>query len=216
MKVIPITLLDPANSAGPGAADSCGEGTGEVPRQNLPLTRRSLLRGSGLLLGTLAAGSVLSTLAPSRAWAVELKTLSSAEGTTLMKMGRVLYPHSKLPDAVYALLAKDLDAGASSDAATATLLKSGIADLDKAAGGNFAKAPAAKQLAAVKSLEGQPFFAAVRGKCVTSLYDNDMAFAAFGYPGSAWEKGGYITRGFQDLKWLPSPSKEASPAPWMG
>ena len=29
-----------------------------------------------------------------------------------MKMGRVLFPHKKLPDAVYALLAKDLDAKA--------------------------------------------------------------------------------------------------------
>ena len=54
-------------------------------------------------------------------------------------------------------------------------------------------------------------FNAVRGKCITALYDNDMAFATFGYPGSSWEKGGYITRGFQDLKWLPTPSKEASP-----
>lgn len=210
MNVIPIIALQQA------AAEGCGEDSGEVPKLKLPLTRRSLLRGSGLLLGTLAAGSTLALLAPSRAWAVELKTLSSAEGDTLMKMGRVLYPHSKLPDAVYALLAKDLDAGATSDIKTTTLLRSGITALDKAAGGNFAKATAAKQLAAVKSLEGTPFFAAVRGKCVTSLYDNDMAFAAFGYPGSAWEKGGYITRGFQDLKWLPEPSKEASPPPWMG
>lgn len=210
MNVIPIIALQQA------VADGCGEDSGEVPKLKLPLTRRSLLRGSGLLLGTLAAGSTLALLAPSRAWAVELKTLSSAEGDTLMKMGRVLYPHSKLPDAVYALLAKDLDAGATSDIKTTTLLRSGITALDKAAGGNFAKATAAKQLAAVKSLEGTPFFAAVRGKCVTSLYDNDMAFAAFGYPGSAWEKGGYITRGFQDLKWLPEPSKEASPPPWMG
>ncbi|WP_296907531.1 tat (twin-arginine translocation) pathway signal sequence [Polaromonas sp.] len=210
MKVIPITRIDHTET------DSCGEDSGEVPKLALPLTRRSLLRGSGLLLGTLAAGSTLSLLAPSRAWALELKTLSTAEGTTLMKMGRVLYPHSKLPDAVYALLAKDLDAAASGDAATATQLRSGIADLDKAAGGNFAKATAARQLAAVKSLEGTPFFATVRGKCVTSLYDNDMAFAAFGYPGSSWEKGGYITRGFQDLKWLPAPSLAASPPPWMG
>ncbi len=51
---------------------------------------------------------------------------------------------------------------------------------------------------------------------VTSLYDKDMAFAVLGYPGSSWEKGGYITRGFQDLKWLPAPSKEASPPPWFG
>ena len=61
MKVIPITPVDHA------VADSCGEGSGEVPRLALQLTRRSLLRGSGLLLGTLAAGSTLSLLAPSRA-----------------------------------------------------------------------------------------------------------------------------------------------------
>ena len=210
MKVIPII---PQASA---ATDSCAEGTGEVPKLDLPLTRRSLLRGSGLLLGTLAAGGVLTALAPSRAWAVELKTLTSAEGATLMKMGRVLFPHDKLPDAVYALLAKDLDAGATSDSKTTALLRDGIVNLDKAAGGSFAKAPGAKQLAAVKSMEATPFFAAVRGKCVTSLYDNDMAFTALGYPGSSWEKGGYITRGFQDLKWLPEPSKDASPAAWMG
>ncbi len=212
MKVIPI--IPHASIA--AAAGSCNEESGDVPKLDLPLTRRSLLRGSGLLLGTLAAGGVLTALAPSRAWAVELKTLSSAEGTTLMKMGRTLFPHDKLPDAVYALLAKDLDAGATADSKTTALLRDGIVSLDKAAGGNFAKATAAKQLAAVKSMEATPFFAAVRGKCVTSLYDNDMAFAALGYPGSSWEKGGYITRGFQDLKWLPEPSKEASPAAWMG
>ena len=208
MRVITISSISPA------ATDGCGEDNGEVPKLDLPLTRRSLLRGSGLLLGTLAVGGVLTALAPSRAWALELKTLSGAEGTTLMKMGRVLYPHKKLPDAVYALLAKDLDAGAA-DAKTAAMLKDGIAQLDKAAGGNFAKASAAKQLEAVKSLEGTPFFGAVRGKCITSLYDNDMAYAALGYPGSSWEKGGYITRGFQDLKWLPSPSRAASPAPYL-
>ena len=212
MKVIPI--IPHASIA--AAAGSCNEESGDVPKLDLPLTRRSLLRGSGLLLGTLAAGGVLTAMAPSRAWAVELKTLSSAEGTTLMKMGRTLFPHAKLPDAVYALLAKDLDAGATADSKTTALLRDGIVSLDKAAGGNFAKASATKQLAAVKAMQATPFFAAVRGKCVTSLYDNDMAFTALGYPGSSWEKGGYITRGFQDLKWLPEPSKSASPAAWMG
>jgi hypothetical protein len=210
MKVITIRSLQSA------AASDCGEDSGEVPKLDLPLTRRSLLRGSGLLLGTLAAGGTLTALAPSRAWAVELKTLSTAEGTTLMKMGRVLFPHDKLPDAVYALLAKDLDAGAGKDAAKATLIKDGCSALAKAADGSFSSATPAQQLQVVKAMEGQPFFNAVRGQCVTSLYDNDMAFTAFGYPGSSWEKGGYITRGFQDLKWLPDPSKKASPASWMG
>ena len=213
MRVIPIAQTATVSFVDPNA--SCEEDSGEVRKVDLPLARREFLRGSGILMGTIAATSVLAALAPSPVWAVELKALSKAEGQALMAMGRTLYPHKKLPDAVYALLAKDLDAAAAKSADTAKLLKDGIAGLDKATGG-FAKASAAKRLAAVKAIEGQPFFATVRGQCITSLYDNDMAYAVFGYPGAAWDKGGYITRGFQDLKWLPAPPKDASPAPWMG
>ena len=210
MRVIPIADSSASSAAG------CEEDTGEVRPVKLPLARRDFLKGSGLLFGTLATGTLLSGLAPSTAWALELKKLSSAEGAALMAMGRVLYPHEKLPDAVYALLAKDLDGKAGGDVATAKLLGDGIAWLNQSAGGNFAKASAARRLEIVRGMEGTAFFNTVRGQCITSLYDNDMAYAVFGYPGASWDKGGYITRGFQDLKWLPAPSKEASPPPFMG
>lgn len=208
MRVIAIQGSAPAVAT----ASACNEDVGDVPKMSLPLARREFLKGSGVLMGTLVTGSLLASLAPSPVWAVELKVLSKAEGEVLMAMGRVLYPHDKLPDAVYALLAKDLDAKAAGDASAAKMLKDGIAALNKAANGNFTKAGKAKKLQVVKAMEGQPFFGTVRGQCVTSLYDNDMAYATFGYPGSAWEKGGYITRGFQDLKWLPAPTAQASPA----
>ena len=206
MRVIPIAA--PMRAAADMAG--CNEDDGRVPKLDLPLARREFLKGSGILIGTIATGSVLAALAPSPVWAVELKRLSKTEGETLMALGRVLYPHKKLPDAVYALLAKDLD-GKADDA-----LHAGIKNLDEAAGGSFIKASAAKKLNVVKAIEGTPFFNNVRGQCVTSLYDNDMAYAVFGYPGSAWEKGGYITRGFQDLKWLAAPTKDASPPPYFG
>ena len=206
MRVIPI-----APSAQPGAnAASCQDEDGRVPKLDLPLVRREFLTGSGVLMGVIATGSVLATLAPSPVWALELKQLTASEGKTLMALGRVLYPHKKLPDAVYALLAKDLDG----NAAALPVLRDGIAALDKSAGGSFNKAAAAKKLSLVKAIESTPFFNTVRGQCITSLYNNDMAFAVFGYPGSSWDKGGYLTRGFQDLKWLPAPSAEASPPPW--
>ena len=220
MRTIPIASADASYAVvDPLEPSGCGE-DGTVRKVDLPLARREFLKGSGILIGVLASGSLLASLAPSRTWAVELKTLSKEQGETLMAMGRTLYPHKKLPDAVYALLVKDLDAKASTNPAaapeTAKTLQDGIAALDAAAGGSFAKASAAKRLAIVKQMEGQPFFNLVRGQCVTSLYDNDMAYAALGYPGSSWEKGGYITRGFQDLKWLPSPPVAASPPPYMG
>ncbi|MEZ5646859.1 MAG: twin-arginine translocation signal domain-containing protein [Burkholderiaceae bacterium] len=180
------------------------------------MTRRHLLRGSGILMGTLAVGSPLALLAPSRAWAVELKTLTQAEGETLLRMGQVLFPHKKLPDAVYALLSSHLDTDAAASPDTAKLLREGIQSLDHLSDGNFLKATPERRLQAVKAMEGQAFFNTVRGKCVVALYDNEMAYAALGYPGSSWEKGGYITRGFQDLKWLPDPPASASPPPYMG
>ncbi len=209
MRVIPIAQPAAADAA---ACSDHEEHDGRVPKLPLPLARREFLKGSGVLMGTLAMGSALATLAPSRVWAAELKNLSTDQGKTLMAMGRTLFPHKKLPDAVYALLAKDLDGKADAQA----LLKDGIAALDVAAGGSFVRAKPAQRLQIVKAIEGTPFFNTVRGQCVTSLYDNDMAFAALGYPGSAWEKGGYLTRGFQDLKWLPAPSRAASPPPFVG
>jgi hypothetical protein len=194
-----------------GSQSSCDEDTGEVRKVDLPLARREFLKGSGILMGSLAGSSLLA-LAPSSVWAVELKNLSADEGKTLMAMGRTLYPHKKLPDAVYALLAKDLDANKDE----ARMLKGGIEQLNKAAGGNFAGASDAKKLEVVKGMEKTPFFGKVRGQCITSLYDNDMAYAAFGYPGASWDKGGYLTRGFQDLKWLPDPDAQASPPPFRG
>ena len=185
MRVIPIALAARDAAVGTG----CDEHDGRVPRLDIPLARREFLKGSGILIGMLATGSVIASLAPSPVWAVELKQLSKSEGETLMAMGRTLYPHKKLPDAVYALLAKDLDAKAAASADNATMLRAGIAALDSAAGGSFVKAAPAKRLAIVKGIEGTPFFNTVRGQCVTSLYDNDMAYAVFGYPGSSWERG---------------------------
>ena len=208
MRVIPI--------AGQAATSACNTDDGVVRKVDLPLARREFLKGSGVLFGTLAAGTLLASLAPSSAWALELKTLTAAQGQTLMAMGRVLYPHQRLPDAVYALLAKDLDAKAVADSGAAKLMREGVAWLDKSAGGSFEKASVRQQEDIVRGMEGTAFFAAVRGQCITSLYDNDMAYAVLGYPGSSWEKGGYITRGFQDLQWLPAPSTQASPPPYMG
>jgi hypothetical protein len=205
----------PIRAAARAGADGDTE-AGEVQPVRLPLARREFLKGSGVLIGRIAAGSALAALAPSPVWALELKTLSEREGRTLMAMGQVLYPHKQLPDAVYALLAKDLDAKAAADAATTKQLRAGLQALHADAGGDFLKATPAKRLEVLKGMEDRPFFTTVRGQCITSLYDNDMAFAAFGYPGASWDKGGYITRGFQDLQWLPAPPLEASPKPWFG
>jgi len=178
------------------------------------MARRRFLQSSGLLFGTLVAGSTLAQRAPSPHWVLELQALSSREGRVLMLMGRTLYPHDQLPNAVYAVLAKDLDAQAQADAEVAQQLRAGLSRLEAAAGGSFAAADAKQRLAAVQSMRETPFFATVRGQCITSLYNNDMAWAVFGYEGSSFEHGGYLLRGFQDLQWLPAPDAADSPPPF--
>lgn len=175
------------------------------------VSRASFLGRGAALFGTIAAGSALATLAPSRAWALELHALAKPEGTTILAFAQTLYPHKTLPTAVYALVVKDLDKAANTDAAKATTLREGASALDVAAGGSFASASADARLAAAKKIEGTPFFSLVRSTCITSLYDNEMASAHFGYQGASWPKGGYKYRGFNDLTWLPAPPEDASP-----
>ena len=175
------------------------------------VSRARFLGGSAALIGTISAGSALATLAPSRTWALELHALAKPEGSAILAFAQTLYPHKTLPTAVYALVVRDLDKAATSDAAKATTLREGASALDAAAGGSFATASADARLAAAKKIEGTPFFALVRSTCITSLYDNDMASAHFGYEGASWPKGGYKHRGFNDLTWLPAPPEDASP-----
>ncbi|TAL81563.1 MAG: tat (twin-arginine translocation) pathway signal sequence [Candidimonas sp.] len=173
-------------------------------------SRRQFLKSSVVLTGVLATGSLLATLAPSRVWALEARILDKGQSEALLSMAKRLYPHKGLPDAVYALLVKDMDV-ACGEAATHKLVIDGVARLNSEAGGNWVGASPERQLAVLDKMSAEPFFQKVRGQCITSLYDNQMAFKYFGYEGEVWSKGGYIHRGFDDLTWLPNPPEAASP-----
>lgn len=174
-------------------------------------TRRQFIASGCTLSGSLWLGSTaIAALAPARAWALELSAFDTAAARTLMRLTRHIFPHDTLDDAVYALVVKDLDTAAA-DTATAALLNDGIAALDVAAGSDWIDAAQARQLEIVESIAGNPFFKKVHGTAIVSLYNNELAFAHFGYAGSAFEHGGYLHRGFDDLTWLSPPPPYASP-----
>jgi hypothetical protein len=177
------------------------------------VSRRQFLKtGSGVLMGTLAASSgVLATLAPSRSWALTLSTFNDVEGDKILKVTRGIFPHDTLDDAVYALVVKDLDAAAAQDPAVASLLRDGLAQLDVMAGGDWAYLDYLARENLVIKMAGTDFFEKIRGTSVVSLYNNEMAWAHFGYEGPSYQLGGYFDRGFQDLDWLPDPPADASP-----
>ena len=121
------------------------------------------------------------------------------------------FPHDDLHDAVYALVVKQLDKDAGADPAVAGLLNDGVAALNEAAGGDWLALAPEPRFAVIENMAGDDFFEKIRGTAVVALYDNDMAWAYFGYEGDAWSKGGYLARGFNDLDWLPDPPLAASP-----
>lgn len=176
------------------------------------LDRRGFLAlTTGTITGVLAAGSPLAAFAPTRAWAVELNALTDAEGATLMAMTRTIAPHDRLEDAAYALVVRALDGDAAHDAAALARLRAGIASL----GAGFASADEASRVAALKQVESSAFFQGVRVKTLQVLYSSPMGYAYFGYEGEAFSKGGYLTRGFNDLKWLPEvPLQDSGSLPY--
>lgn len=175
----------------------------------LSLTRRALLKGTGVLFGTLAVSSTLALIAPSRAWALALKTLDEHQGKVLLALVKRIYPHATLEDAVYALVVKDLDGKASGAEDVRAQLTDGIRKLDKQAGGDWAARPVADQDRDVAAIADTPFFQTVRSTAVVSLYSNALAYAHFGYGAQAGD-GGYLYKGFDDLSWLPDPPEQDS------
>ncbi|MEZ5477719.1 MAG: hypothetical protein R3E95_09625 [Thiolinea sp.] len=174
--------------------------------------RRFMRQSTGLLVGTLVMSSgAIALLAPTKSWALELVSLETATGEALLRATRHIFPHATLEDAVYALVVKDLDQAAKDDPAIGQLLTDGVAELNKRSGGQWMAFSMEDQFPIIRRLSDTDFFQKIRSTAVVSLYNNDMAWAHFGYQGSSFDKGGYFDRGFQDLEWLPEPPAEASP-----
>ncbi len=178
-----------------------------------PIPRRQFLKTTGLLTGVLAAGSPLALLAPARAWAVDLAALTTAEGRALMMVARTIAPHDRLEDAAYAIVVQSIDKDAAGDAATLQRVRAGIRRL----GADSASAPESERVRRLKAIETSPFFQTMRTKTLGTLYATPLAYACFGYQGEAFSKGGYLDRGFNDLRWLPEvPRKDSGPVPGTG
>jgi hypothetical protein len=194
----------------PRASSLLHEG-GEPVDQLVTLNRRELLKtATGLLTGYVVAGTPLALIAPGRAWAVDLVALTSSEGATLMSMARAIAPHDKLDDAAYALVIQAVDGEAAKDANILKMIKEGVAPL----GVSFASDSESKRVEALKKMESSAFFQTMRLKTLQVLYSNSIAYAYFGYEGEAFSKGGYLFRGFNDLRWLPDvPAEDGGPLP---
>lgn len=178
-----------------------------------PLNRRGFLKTSGAAAAGVAAAST-GTFALSfsvAAWAGELKYLSAHEGKTLLKVSRHIFPHPSLADVYYAGVVDALDAEAAVNAETAGAIKEGVTALDAATTLSWLDLSEGYQLEILTAMESSPMFQKVKGTAVVALYNNPLVWRHFGYEGPSAQFGGYINRGFNDLRWLGDPPEDASP-----
>lgn len=176
------------------------------------MRRREFLQKSAIVIvGTAVAATAPSAAASNDPWAGSLKKLSPAQGRTLLKMARQIYPHPRLDDTCYMTTVVDLDNEAASSAETAKLLSDGVAQLQNSTGGKFDNLTPEQQTAVLVAIQSGPFFQKVRAVEVVSLYNNHEVWTQFDYRGASYPFGGYIHHGFNDLNWLPDPPDAASP-----
>jgi hypothetical protein len=185
-------------------------GATELP-EAVAIDRRRFVQGVTAVL----SGALMGR---GRAWAIEMHAFSAAQSAILLAMIHTIAPHDGLDEAAYALVASALDSDAAASAETRALFTAGLAAL----GPDFAQSTEDVRVNKLKALEaslpgtaagppgGAGFFQAVRIKTLLVLYNNPIAWTHFGYEGEAFSKGGYLLRGFNDLKWLPEVPPDAS------
>lgn len=167
--------------------------------------RRAFLKGASIVAAMAVSGPIV--LHTEEAWAFEAKAISAEAARSLVKIARDIFPHDKVADQFYAVAVKTYDEKAASDPKMKALVEEGIAQLDALAKGKYGVPYAAvgweaQRVDLLKTVSGGPFFKKIRGDLVVSLYNQKELWPLFGYEGESASKGGYIARGFDDIRWI--------------
>jgi hypothetical protein len=135
----------------------------------------------------------------------ETAALAGPAAATIAAVARTMYSHDAVPDEVYARVSAKLAEAAADDPGTARTIEEGVAGL-----GGFTERSSEARLEAIRAIEGSEFFELVRSTAVVEVYSDARTWAAFGYEGPSFDRGGYVDRGFDDLDWLPDPTEGES------
>ncbi len=172
----------------------CTESSG-IETNNMK--RRDFLTLSSTLLLLLPVGCAVSKGDAS----VAREQLDTHQTQTLLRFIRLLFPHQNIGNKPYVLVLTTLEEKTSVPQVLAEL-ESGVNLLDRSRSGAWLDLPEEKQIAVMKDIENTNFFRLIYADSMEGLYRNKDVWKAIGYQGSSVEKGGYLTRGFDDINWL--------------
>lgn len=162
-------------------------------------SRRKFLVAAISCSGILSSGLGSALLRAGSVWARS----TDAKADQLVRMARLLFPHAAIADEVYVEVMDGIFTSAADDPAMTGMLDEALTALDRAHGGDWFEAGEDGQIAAMKEVEHQDFFAAIHGNVQARFYNHPKVRELMKYPGSSVEFGGYIDRGFDDIGWLP-------------
>ncbi|MCE7002347.1 hypothetical protein LWC34_05805 [Kibdelosporangium philippinense] len=112
----------------------------------------------------------------------------------LTSVASAMYPHPGLGEQPYRRVVATIASLAAADPVLGGILRDGMDELSAC-------------------VEESASFRALRPLVARYLYDDPEVRAYIGYPGASYSDGGYVNRGFNDLRWLPEPPIEEPPEP---
>ena len=167
------------------------------------LDRRQFLAG----VSTALIISSRALIHPAEAWALEVKSLKPETMQTLIQMARDIYPHDRLADRFYAVAVKGYDEKAGTRPGTQGHDRGRRCAARRARPKEARRAYAdvgweAERVALLQLIETRPSSRTVRGGLVVSPLQPAGDLADLRLRGRVRRKGGYISRGFDDIDWL--------------
>lgn len=166
------------------------------------LRRREVIRktllGSSLLV---VSPTIFLEILPHSVWAQN--GLSDRQSKTLTGIVRCLFPHSRLDISIYQNVVTAIERDALARDSFRELLLSGLEALDKKSQGSWLGLTKEKQIENIAAFEDTEFFKALWQKASYLLYQEQEVWGKFGYEGPSYPKGGYVSRGFNDIDWVP-------------
>lgn len=124
------------------------------------------------------------------------------QGAVLAKVLYLLAPNARFSGSQYQRQVGIVQQRMARDTGLTANLSKGIELLNSADTLPFLQLTEAAQIAAMRKQVGTPFWGFVSNPAV-GIYNNPDVWPLIGYEGSAFEKGGYLNRGVNDIAWLP-------------
>ena len=147
---------------------------------------------------------------PAKYPALNQTNLTPEARAILQRIIRTAFPHPDFPDAAYERMTDRIVTEADASTWFRVVLTQGLIALGAQSEEPFLELSDERALAVLRRVSDLEFFGFIRRTTVLNLYDDPQVWEVLGYEGPSFDKGGYLTRGFDDLDWLPTPRIEGA------